>query len=108
MKKQLDLFDEENKKEIEKQILELKNDLNYDTRDYPVEFIVSLYENDSRIFTPDYQREESLWSILYKSRFIESLILDYPRYGCQSDCLNDSNLYFANRGTLSASMYVVT
>ena len=59
MKKQLDLFDEENKKEIEKQILELKNDLNYDTRDYPVEFIVSLYENDSRIFTPDYQREES-------------------------------------------------
>lgn len=26
MKKQLDLFDEENKKEIEKQILELKND----------------------------------------------------------------------------------
>lgn len=55
-----------------------KNDLNYDTRDYPVEFIVSLYENDSRIFTPDYQREESLWSILYKSRFIESLILDYP------------------------------
>lgn len=27
MKKQLDLFDEENKKEIEKQILELKNDL---------------------------------------------------------------------------------
>ena len=33
MKKQLDLFDEENKKEIEKQILELKNDLNYDTRD---------------------------------------------------------------------------
>ena len=49
MKKQLDLFNEENKKEIEKQILELKNDLNYDTRDYPVEFIVSLYENDSRI-----------------------------------------------------------
>ena len=78
MKKQLDLFNEENKIEIERQILELKNDLNYDTRDYPVEFIVSLYENDSRIFTPDYQREESLWSILYKSRFIESMILDYP------------------------------
>ena len=33
---------------------------------------------------------------------------EYDRYGCQSDCLNDSNLYFANRGTLSASMYVVT
>ena len=78
MKKQLDLFNEENKIEIDRQILELKNDLNYDTRDYPVEFIVSLYENDSRIFTPDYQREESLWSLLYKSRFIESLILDYP------------------------------
>ena len=33
---------------------------------------------------------------------------EYDRYGCQSDCLNDSNLYFDNRGTLSASTYVVT
>lgn len=75
MEKQMDLFKEE---EIEQQIIELKKDLNYDTRDYPIEFLVSLYENDSRIFAPDYQREELLWSILYKSRFIESIILDYP------------------------------
>ena len=33
---------------------------------------------------------------------------EYDRYGCQSDCLNDSNLYFDNRETLSAPMYVVT
>lgn len=71
----MDLFKEE---AIEKQIIELKKDLNYDTRDYPIEFLVSLYENDSRIFAPDYQREELLWSIKYKSRFIESIILDYP------------------------------
>lgn len=33
---------------------------------------------------------------------------EYDRYGCQSDCLNDSNLYFDNRETLSTPMYVVT
>ncbi|NMC60538.1 MAG: DUF262 domain-containing protein [Candidatus Methanofastidiosa archaeon] len=75
MEKQIDLFKE---KEIENQIIELKKDLNYDTRDYPVEYLVSLYENDQRIFAPGYQRDELLWSILNKSRFIESIILDYP------------------------------
>ena len=49
MEKQIDLFKE---KEIENQIIELKKDLNYDTRDYPVEYLVSLYENDQRIFAP--------------------------------------------------------
>ena len=76
--KQLELFDDERKLEREKQISKLKKVLNYDTRDYPIEFIVSLYKDDSRIFAPDYQREESLWSVRQKSRFIESLILGYP------------------------------
>lgn len=66
-------------KEMEEQIAKFKRDLNYDTRDYPIEFIVSLYRSDTaRMYVPEYQRNELLWSVSYKSRFIESLILDYP------------------------------
>lgn len=79
MVKQLKLFDDEEKKmRIQKQIDELQYELNYDTRDYPISFIVDLYNNENEIFSPDYQRNELLWSIKQKSRFIESLLLDYP------------------------------
>lgn len=79
MAKQLGLFDNDKKEEIQQQIDEKQDELDYDTRDYPIEYLVDLYNSDEeKIFAPDYQREELLWSIHYKSRFIESLILDYP------------------------------
>ncbi|WP_159592414.1 DUF262 domain-containing protein [Streptococcus halichoeri] len=79
MVKQLKLFDDEKKIEIQQQIDEKQNELDYDTRDYPISYLVDLYNSDEEIvFAPDYQREELLWNIHYKSRFIESLILDYP------------------------------
>ena len=31
-----------------------------------------------KFFSPDYQRNELLWNPKQKSRFIESLLLDYP------------------------------
>ncbi|HIH7963945.1 TPA: DUF262 domain-containing protein [Streptococcus suis] len=79
MAKQLGLFDDEKRVEIQKQIDEKQDELDYDTRDYPIEYLVDLYNSDEeKVFAPDYQREELLWNIHYKSRFIESLILDYP------------------------------
>ena len=79
MVKELELFTEVEKDEIQKQIDELQKELDYDTRDYPISYLVDLYEDeDETVFAPDYQRHELLWKISDKSRFIESLILDYP------------------------------
>ncbi|EAG1699269.1 DUF262 domain-containing protein [Listeria innocua] len=77
--KQLTFFDEDKKIEIQKQIENLQRELDYDTRDYPISYLVDLYKDeDETVFAPKYQRQELLWSLYYKSRFIESLILDYP------------------------------
>ena len=79
MAKQLGLFDDEKKLEIQNQINELQYELNYDTRDYPIGYIVDLYDgNNNEIFAPEYQRRELLWGVKRKSQFIESLLLDYP------------------------------
>ncbi|CQR25415.1 hypothetical protein BN1356_01755 [Streptococcus varani] len=76
---QLKLFeDEEKKQKIQEQINQLQYELNYDTRDYPISFIVNLYDNENDIYAPEYQRKELLWTLNQKSRFIESLLLDYP------------------------------
>ena len=57
MAKQLGLFDEEKKVEIQKQIDEKQDELDYDTRDYPIEYLVDLYNSDEeKVFAPDYQR----------------------------------------------------
>lgn len=79
MVKDLTLFTEIKKDEIQKQIDELQKELDYDTRDYPISYLVDLYKDeDETIFAPGYQRNELLWKLRDKSRFIESLILDYP------------------------------
>lgn len=79
MNKQISLFEADKKEKIQKQIDELQQELEYDTRDYPISFLVDLYKDeDETVFAPDYQRKELLWSIQMKSRFVESLILDYP------------------------------
>lgn len=50
--------------------------MDYDTRDYPIEFIVQKFSNNS-YFIPQYQRNK-VWSQHQKERFIESLLLGYP------------------------------
>jgi hypothetical protein len=70
------------KEEAEKQILERQKIVDYDTREYPVEVIVSKYldnletdEND--IFVPDYQRD-LVWDDSRQSKFIESILIGLP------------------------------
>lgn len=46
MAKQLGLFDDEKRVEIQKQIDEKQDELDYDTRDYPIEYLVDLYNSD--------------------------------------------------------------
>jgi len=61
---------------IENQIKEESIPYVYDTKEYPVEVLVSKYEKD-QIFVPLYQRE-FVWDNKQKSRFIESVFLGVP------------------------------
>lgn len=60
-----------------KQIKRLQQTISYDTRDYPVEYLVKNY-NDHIFIRPDYQRNELIWDNYRQARFIESLLLGYP------------------------------
>ncbi|MCT6851218.1 MAG: DUF262 domain-containing protein, partial [Staphylococcus epidermidis] len=60
-----------------KQIKVLQKQVDYDTRDYPIEYIVKKFL-DNIIFAPDYQRKQTAWNNKDKARLIESLLLGYP------------------------------
>jgi hypothetical protein len=66
----------------EKQIYQEQKNVDFDTREFTVEYIVDKYlkgvdtdEND--IYVPDYQRE-FVWDLIRQSKLIESLILGLP------------------------------
>ena len=66
----------------EEQIVEHHKIIDYDTREYPVEVIVSKYltrqkEDDNDFFIPDYQRDLT-WPDHQQSRFIESVLMGLP------------------------------
>jgi len=66
----------------EEQIDEKRQEIDYDTREFSIEFIVNKYlEKDdddfSEIYVPEYQRE-FVWDINRQSRLIESIILGLP------------------------------
>ncbi|MDO4229614.1 MAG: DUF262 domain-containing protein [Capnocytophaga sp.] len=67
---------------VEKQINEQKQDVEFDTREFTIEYIVNKYDkgvdNDTNeIYVPDYQRE-FVWDEVRQSRLIESIILGLP------------------------------
>ncbi|WP_214811777.1 DUF262 domain-containing protein [Exiguobacterium sp. s127] len=64
------------KKNAEKQILELQSKVDYDIRDFPIQFIVDKFK-DETYFVPDYQRN-FVWSEDAKTRLIESILLGLP------------------------------
>lgn len=72
-KKQLS---EERLSAIEEQIQQESVPYIYDTKEYPVEVIVTKFEKD-QIFVPHYQRNY-VWKPNEKSRFIESVFLGVP------------------------------
>lgn len=69
-------FTVEQKKKADTQISELQEEIDYDTRDFPISFIVQNYDEEE-YFVPDYQRE-FIWSEADQARFIESLLLNLP------------------------------
>ena len=67
---------------IEKQILEEKKTVDFDTREFTIEFLVKKYldnidTEDNDIFVPEYQRD-FVWDEVRQSRLIESITLGLP------------------------------
>ena len=64
--------------EAEKQIRERRKEIDYDTRDYSIDFIVQKFRDD-KFYIPvnEYQRQY-VWKDEDKTRFIESVLLGLP------------------------------
>lgn len=60
----------------EKQIRQIQKEIRFDTRDFPVETIVSRFRSDN-FFIPPYQRE-FVWNDEDQSKFVESVIMGLP------------------------------
>jgi len=61
----------------EDQIKELRKEINYDTRDYAIDFLVQQYRDDEFYIPDEYQRKY-IWEDSHKNRFIESILLGLP------------------------------
>lgn len=91
------MITEEEKIKAEEQIIEQKEPISYDTREYPVEVLVDKFEKEE-FYIPNYQRE-FVWEKDKEkmSRFIESIILDLPI----------PYLFFADNDTEEAKLEII-
>ena len=65
------------RQEAERQIKELRKEIDYDTRDYSIDFLVQQFRNDEFYIPDEYQRKY-IWEVANKTRFIESILLGLP------------------------------
>lgn len=61
----------------EEQIKTLRKEIEYNTRDYSIDYIVEHLKNDYFYIPDEYQRQ-FIWDINNKSKFIESILLGLP------------------------------
>lgn len=66
----------EQKQSADSQIKEIQKQIDYDTKDYTIEFLVDKFKKGD-FFIPDYQRE-FIWKESNRSLFIESVLLGLP------------------------------
>lgn len=69
-------FSIEIRKNAEEQIVENQKKIDYDIRDFTIDYLVSQY-SENRFFIPEYQRK-FVWNENTQSRFIESILLGIP------------------------------
>lgn len=61
----------------EEQIKTLRKEIEYNTRDYSIDYIIEHLKNDYFYIPDEYQRQ-FIWDINNKSKFIESILLGLP------------------------------
>ena len=59
------------------QINDLRREVDYNTRDYAIDFLVAQFQEGEFFIDPEYQRQY-VWDSERKCRFIESILLGYP------------------------------
>ena len=62
---------------IANQIKNLRSEIDYNTRDYAIDFLVAQFRDGEFFIDPEYQRK-FVWDAARKCRFIESILLGYP------------------------------
>lgn len=82
---------QEQKVKAETQLKEIQRRVDYDTKDFTVELIVSKFKR-GEFFVPEYQRD-FIWSDENKASFIESVLLGLPiPFMFLGDCEKDGNM----------------
>jgi uncharacterized protein with ParB-like and HNH nuclease domain len=82
MRSQLEQITLQDRNAAEMEIRDKRQQINYDTKQYPVEILVQKYmeginDHTNKLFIPDYQRE-IVWDEARQSKFIESVIWGIP------------------------------
>lgn len=65
------------KRTAEEQIKSLRKEIDYDTRDYSIDFLVQQYR-ENEFYIPDEYQRQYIWDDNDKNRFIESILLGLP------------------------------
>lgn len=68
---------EEKKATAEAQIRELRNEIDYNTRDYSIDFLIQQFR-ENEFYIPDEYQRQYIWNPEDKNRFIESILLGLP------------------------------
>lgn len=68
---------EEQKATAEEQIRALRKEIDYNTRDYSIDFLIQQFRDDEFYIPDEYQRQY-IWNDADKNRFIESILLGLP------------------------------
>ena len=71
------VIDDARKSAAEQQIKELRKEVDYDTRDYAIDFLVQQYR-ENEFYIPDEYQRQYIWEDSDKNRFIESILLGLP------------------------------
>ncbi len=82
MRSKLEEITLQDRNAAEMQIRDKQQEINYDTKQYPVEILVQKYmeginDDTNKLFIPDYQRE-LVWDEARQSKFIEAVIWGLP------------------------------
>lgn len=77
MSSQRETITEDKKTAAEEQIRALRKEIDYNTRDYSIDFLIQQFHNDEFYIPDEYQRQY-IWNEEDKNRFIESILLGLP------------------------------
>lgn len=71
------MISEDQKIAAEEQIRSLRKEIDYNTRDYSIDFLIKQFRDDEFYIPDEYQRQY-IWNNADKNRFVESILLGLP------------------------------